>query len=144
MKADAQIEPEVVEVMKRYNEAYAERDVDGVVALFAPDPDVVIIGTGEEGKRIGLNEIKAQLERDFTQSQAASIEFIWYSVSSEDSVAWIAADCIAHVNMAGGKEITLPVRSTAVLEQRAGRWLIVQSHASIPSVGQSEGESFPK
>jgi len=36
MKADAQTEAEGMAVMNQYNEAYAKRDVDGVVALFVP------------------------------------------------------------------------------------------------------------
>lgn len=143
MKSDAKTEAEVMAVINRYNEAYAKRDVDGVLALFAPDPDVVIIGTGQDEKRIGLAEMRAQLERDFAQSEAISIKVGWHSVSRAGSVAWVAADCIARVKMPGGRGMSLSARATFVLEQRAGRWLIVQSHASVPAAGQSKGQSFP-
>lgn len=143
MKANAKTEAEVMAVMNQYNEAYARRDVDGILALFAPDPDVVIIGTGQDEKRMGLAEIRAQLERDFAQSEAASIEFGWHSVSRAGSVAWVAADCVAQVKMQDGQEMSLQARATFVLEQRAGKWLIVQSHGSLPTAGQGEGQSFP-
>lgn len=143
MKADAKTEAEVMAVMDQYNEAYAKRDVNGVLALFAPDPDVVNIGTGEDEKRIGLAEMRTQLQRDFAQSEAASIKFRWYSVSRAESAAWVAADCVARVKIAEGQEVTLIGRSTAVLEHREGRWLIVQSHASFPAAGQGGGQSFP-
>ena len=142
MKADAKIEAEVMAVMKQYNEAYAKRDMDAVLALFAPDPDVVIIGTGEDEKRVGLAELRTQLERDFAQSEAASIEFSWHSVSQAGSVAWVAADCVVRAEVSG-QEISLLARVTFVLEQREGRWLIVQSHASLPAGEQGEGQSFP-
>ena len=142
MKADAKAEAEVMAVMKQYNEAYAKRDMDAVLALFAPDPDVVIIGTGEDEKRVGLAELRTQLERDFAQSEAASIEFSWHSVSQAGSVAWVAADCVVRAEVSG-QEISLLARVTFVLEQREGRWLIVQSHASLPAGEQSEGQSFP-
>lgn len=143
MKADTQTEAEVMGVLKQYNEAYAKRDLEGILGLFAPDPDVVVIGTGLDEKRIGLAEIKTQFQRDFTQSQEASIEFDWYSVSMEGSVAWVAADCVAHVKTTDGQEVELSARSTAVLEKREGKWLIVQMHASVPAAEQNEGQSFP-
>ncbi len=34
--------PEVA-VASQYNEVYTKRDLDGVLALFAPDPDAVVI-----------------------------------------------------------------------------------------------------
>ena len=143
MKANAKTEAEVMAVMNQYNEAYARRDVDGVLALFAPDPDVVTIGTGQDEKCVGLAEIRAQLERDFAQSEAVSIEFSWHSVSRAGSVAWVAADCVAQVKMTDGREMSLQIRATFVLKQRAGKWLIVQSHGSLPAARQGEGQSFP-
>ncbi|MFC1904453.1 nuclear transport factor 2 family protein [Chloroflexota bacterium] len=143
MKADAKTEAEVMAVMNRYNEAYAKQDVDGIMALFAPDPDMVVIGTGEDEKRIGPAELRTQLERDFAQSEAISIEFIWHSVSRADSVALVAADCVAQAKMTDGQEMSLPLRATFVLEQREGRWLIIHAHASQAAAGQSEGQSFP-
>ena len=143
MKASAQIEAEVMAVMNQYNAAYVRRDIAGLLALFATDADIVNIGTGKDEKRIGLEELRVQFERDFAQSGAVSIEYRWYSVSAAGSVAWVAADCVAQVQIPGVSEMTLPMRSTTVLEKRDGRWLIVQSHASLPAAEQSEGQSFP-
>ena len=39
--------PEVA-VVSLYNEVYTKRDLAGVLALFAPDPDVVVINQCEE------------------------------------------------------------------------------------------------
>jgi len=142
MKADAKTEAAVMNVMNQLTEAYAKRDLDAVLALFAPDPDVVFIGTGGDEKRIGLTEIKAQFERDFAQSEALSMELGWSSVSAAGSVAWVAADAITHAKVKG-QEISFPGRFTAVLEQRSGRWLLLQVHFSMPVREQAESESFP-
>ena len=144
MKSDARTEAGVMAVMNQYNESYAKRDVEGVLSLFAPDTDIVTIGTGADERRIGRQELKTQLERDFAQSEAASIEFLWHSVSAAGLVAWLAADCIAHVKMTDGQEIKLTARLTAVLEKRQGQWLILQLHTSVPMAGQTDGQSFPK
>jgi ketosteroid isomerase-like protein len=141
MKANDQIHAAVKDVLHRFAENYAKRDIEGLLALFAPDSDVVMYGTGADEKRVGLPEIRSQLERDWSQSDAASITFDWASVSAAGSVAWLAADIAFKANV-GGQELTLAGRLTNVLENRAGKWLIVQGHFSLPAAEQAEGESF--
>ena len=142
MKADAKTQAEVVEVLNRFAEGNAKRDWNTIRPIFASDPDVVLVGTGKDEKRIGLNEIKTQAERDWAQSESAEISFGWTSVSASGNVAWVASDATIRAK-AGGQEIALTGRLTAVLERRGGKWLIVQLHFSLPAGGQAEGESFP-
>lgn len=143
MKADPKTETAVVSVMNQFIEAFNTQNINSWLALFATDPDVVFIGTGGDEKCIGLAEIKAELERAFTQSERSLIQIGWYSISAADSIAWAAADADIQATVSG-QEISFPVRLTTVLEQRDGRWLIVQSHASVPAAGQKRGESWPK
>ena len=143
MKADAKTEAAVMSIMNRLFEAYMSRDMDSALSCHTPDPDLVAIGTGVDEKSLGLDEVRTHLERDLAQSEAISIELGWTSVSAAGSVAWVAGDGIIHVKVSG-QEISFPGRFTAVLEQRQGRWLIVQRHFSVPNPEQAEGESFPK
>ena len=39
---------------------HTQREIDRMLACFAPDPDVVLYGTGADEKRVGLGEIEAQ------------------------------------------------------------------------------------
>ncbi len=142
MKANTKTEAEVMAVLNQLIEAYKKQDLDGALALYTPDPDVVTIGTGVDEKRIGLAERKAQLERDFTQVKEISVQLGWYSVSAAGSVAWVASDVVARGKV-GGQETSTSMRATFVLEQRGGRWLIVHSHNSLPAAEQKEGESWP-
>ena len=142
MKADAATEAAVTTVLNKLAEGYAKRDLAGILSLLAPDRDAVMFGTGADEKRIGLAEIKAQAERDWSQSEATSLTYGWTSVSAAGSVAWVAADLTFDVK-AGGEELSFPGRVTMVLEQRGEKWLIVQSHFSLPAPSQEEGESFP-
>ena len=142
MKADARTEAAVMSTMERLIEGYERRDMDILLSCYAPDPDLVCIGTGVDEKRIGLNEVRVGLERDLAQSETLSVELGWSSVSAAGSVAWVAADGIVHAN-AGGQEVSFPGRFTAVLEQRKGRWFIMQRHFSVPAREQAEGESLP-
>jgi len=142
MKADARTEAAVMSTLRKLIEGYESRDMDSVLSCHAPDPDLVAIGTGVDEKSLGLNEVRAHLERDLAQSEAISIELGWSRVSAAGSVAWVAGDAIIHARVKG-KEISLPVRFTAVLEQRNDRWLLMHFHDSMPSGEQGEGESWP-
>jgi uncharacterized protein (TIGR02246 family) len=142
MKADTETEAAVMAVMHKLFEAFEKRDLNGGLALFAPDPDVVFIGTGGDEKCIGLAEIRAEFERAFTQSEQASIQLGWHLVSSAGSVAWVAADAVIRAKVSG-QETSFPVRFTTVMEKRGDKWLVVQSHDSMPAAGQKEGESWP-
>ena len=142
MKADKKTESEVMTALIKGHEAYARRDIDGLLAAFAPDADVVMIGTGVDEKRVGLAEIRAQAERDWAQTEASSIEFGWHSVSLAGSVACVATEATFNVK-AGGQEMSVPARVTATLEKRGEKWLVLQSHYSLPWAEQAEGDSFP-
>jgi uncharacterized protein (TIGR02246 family) len=142
VKADPKTEAAVMTVINEFAEAFAKRDLDACLAFFAPDPDVVFIGTGGDEKRIGLAEIKALFERDFAQFEDASLTIGWHSVSAAGSVAWGIADLTLCAS-ADRREISLQARSTVVLERRGDRWFIVQLHTSLPAAGQKEGEAFP-
>jgi ketosteroid isomerase-like protein len=142
MKADEKTEAEVMAVIHQVKEAFNNRDLSRIPVLFAPDPDVVFYGTGADEKGIGLVGVKADWERAFAQSDASSLELEWSSVSAAGSVAWGAFDGFARATVKG-QEISFPIRFTSVLEKRNGQWLVVQSHASTPSAGQKEGESWP-
>ena len=115
--------------------------MDAVLAFFAPDPDVIVIGTGGDEKGVGLVEIRNILGRAFTQFEEASFGFGWHSVSATDSVAMLAADVTLYVKT-GDRQITEQIRLTVVLEQRGDRWLIMQWHDSLPAAGQKEGQAF--
>jgi uncharacterized protein (TIGR02246 family) len=142
MKADARTEAEVMSVLDKMREGYAKRDLSGLLALFATDADLVAIGSGADEKRVGPDQLKVQLERDFAQSESFSMDFDRVSISAAGSVAWLAADCVLNAKVSG-QEMRLDGRLTAVLEKRGDRWLIMQEHLSMPSGEQVEGQSFP-
>jgi uncharacterized protein (TIGR02246 family) len=142
MKADAKTEAEVKAVLTSLTDSYQKRDMEGLMACFAPDSDAVFYGTGADEKRIGPAEIRIQARRDWDQTEAISMAFDWISVSAAGPVAWAAADGAFKIR-AGGQAFTMPARATFVLEKRDGKWLIVLGHYSAPAAGQEEGQSIP-
>ena len=142
MKADAKTEAEVKAVLTRLTESYEKQDLEGLMACFAPDPDIVMYGTGADEKRIGPAGIRIQAQRDWKQAESISMAFDWMSISAAGPVAWAATDGAFKIR-AGGQEFAMPARGSFVLEKRDGGWLIVHGHFSAPAAGQQEGESFP-
>jgi len=141
MRADPKIEAAVVNIVKQGLEAFTKRDLDAVLAFFAPDPDVIVVGTGGDEKCVGLAEIRNIFERSFAQFEEASFKFGWHSVSAAGSVAMLAADVTLYVKTSD-RQITEQIRLTVVLEQRGDRLLIIQWHDSLPAGGQKEGQAF--
>lgn len=142
MKANAKTEAEVLGVLNEWLQYYQQRDIDGLMALVAPDDDLFLFGTGIDEKRIGPEEFRYQAERDWSQTEALSFDFTSHHISASGPVAWVASEGLGR-GQAGGQEIQFPLRMTAVLEQRDGQWLLVQSHVSLPAAAQEEGDSVP-
>lgn len=140
MKADAKTEAAVMATLNKSFEAYAKRDIDGILALLVPEPDVVAIGTGADEKCIGLDETRKAYERDFAQIEVTSWQLGPHLISVAGSVAWVTADVSVNAKVEG-REMSFPMRYTAVLVQHDDRWLFAQQHTSLPAAVQSEGES---
>ncbi len=143
MKADGKTQSEVTAALVGLFEAYNKRDLKGMLAFAAPDADVLVIGSGQDERSIGAGDFGKSSQRDWGQSEAASVNFKDPAVSMAGSVSWLAADAKFQFTM-GGKESILPGRLTAVLEKRNGKWLLMQMHFSVASRDQEQGQSWPK
>ena len=142
MKADKKTETEVLATLRRFAETYTRRDMEGTLKLLAADPDLLIIGTGVDEKIAGIEQARAQIQRDYEQAGDLSIELGPVAVSAAGPVAWAFADSTWRVKL-GEQEVQYRWRWTIVLEKRQGKWLILQSHLSAPAATQPAGQSFP-
>jgi uncharacterized protein (TIGR02246 family) len=124
VRADAHTETALLEILERFCSGFAARDADGVIQLFAPDADVVMV-TSEESLLRGLGEVRAFLRR-YTQG---TIRYSWTwdnrDVSAAGAVGWLLAE---GTETAAGeeREERHPYRMSMVCEKRDGRWLLVQ------------------
>lgn len=136
MKANSATEKAIKAVLEKFVESYAKQDLKTALSLIAPDDDVIMYGTSADEKRIGLKEIKAQFERDWSQIEDPALEYNWTSISAAGNVAWVAIDAVlkARVN---GQDLSFPSRITKVLEKRGVQWLIVHAHFSFPDGSQT-------
>jgi uncharacterized protein (TIGR02246 family) len=130
VRADAQTEAALLEILERFCSRFAARDAGGVMQLFAPDADVVMV-TSEESLLRGPDEIEAFLHRYVRGTTRYSWTWDRRGVSAARSVGWLLAEGTETV-AAEGREEKHPYRMSVVCEKRDGRWLLVQIHGSSP------------
>lgn len=143
MKADPKTQAEVAQAFKGMFEAYKKRDLNAALSFWAPDPDLVVIGSGGDEKGVGLAQLAESLKRDGSQGEVLKIGVKDFLVSKSGVVAWFSADITFHVRVPE-REFDLTGRLTGVMEYRNGKWLWVQMHFSMPSQEQEPGKSWPK
>ena len=131
MQATPQTGAEIQSVLDQFSAGYGKKDIDALLSLFDADPNVLVIGTGEDEKRTGQEEIRIQFERDFCQSEKLTVEFENVAISEKDAVCWVAGDTNVYLT-AEGRAMHVYLRFTAVLTRKNGKWLFVQTHFSVP------------
>ena len=141
MNADAETQNQVTKTLQAFTDAYAGRDLDRFLACFSSTREVVIYGTGPDEKRVGLDQIRTQVARDWSQSESASFTLHWTAISRSGVVAWVAADGAIRFRV-NNQDGSIPARMTFVLENHDGAWLIVQAHFSTPASDQKPDQSF--
>jgi ketosteroid isomerase-like protein len=98
-----------------------------------------VYGTGADEKCLGSLEIRAHLERDWTQSLSASFTLIDPHITTSDSFAWVASDCRFEFRTTEG-DGSISGRVSFFLKRTDGGWRICHAHFSAPTpteVGQS-------
>lgn len=143
MKADSKTQSEVTSTLKQMFDAYQKRDLTDMLAVVAPDKDVLVIGSGADERSLGPEEFGKSAKRDWAQSEASSINLRDTKVAMAGGVAWFAADVTFQFTIER-KRSELPGRLTGVMEKREGKWLLMQMHFSIPSSQQQQGQSWPQ
>jgi class 3 adenylate cyclase/ketosteroid isomerase-like protein len=143
VKADAQTEAAVLDVVAKFEKYYNALDADALNTLYLRDTDFVFIGSGEhEIWAGGYGADPPGFRRDFENIQALVMERRWQSeVSAAGTVAWMALQWFVRWTIAGS-ESQGTMRRSFVFEQRDGSWMIAHSHGSFPAV-QPGGVAWP-
>ena len=140
MRAARQTAADIHSVLDNFREGYGTKNIETLLELFDPAPEVLVIGTGVDEKRTGLEEIRIQFEQDFSQSEFLTVEFKNVAISQIESVGWIAGDAHVHFT-AQERALHVFLRFTGVLTNRSGKWLFVQIHFSLPFSSSHEEDS---
>ncbi|MBA3401267.1 MAG: nuclear transport factor 2 family protein [Actinobacteria bacterium] len=133
MRADAQTEAALLEILEMFCSGFAAGDAKGVMQLFVPDADVVMV-TSEEALLRGPDEVGAFLRRYVQGTTRYSWTWDCCDVSAAGAVGWLLAEG-TELAAAEGREEKHPYRMSVVCEKRKSRWFLVQIHGSSPHVG---------
>jgi uncharacterized protein (TIGR02246 family) len=143
MKAPPRIQQQVVKALDDWATAYGRKDAEAYAAAFSDDDDVLLFGTGSDEVVVGRREIAELLRRDFDQADQLRVTLGEVRVSAAGDVAWAATHDAVVGARVGGQDQSFPLRITAVLQRRNGRWAIQHAHISAPLAGQEPGQPFP-
>src|SRR5215216_1936352 len=109
---------------------FAGQDADGVMQLFAPEADIVMV-TSEESLLRGPDEVKTFLHRYAQGTTRYSWAWDRFDVAAAGAVGWVLAEG-TETAAAEKREEKHPYRMSMVCVKRDGRWLLVRSMARLP------------
>ncbi len=123
---------QVVKVIKGVFQAQMNRDMEKCLSFFQDAEDLLVLGTDMNEVRVGKNELRIQIEQDFSDTTKIEtvIDKAWTRISGD--VAWITALLTKHTEYTNGKSIDKPQRLTAILVRNNEKWLISHWHKSDP------------
>lgn len=121
-------------------DGYKNRDLSTLQSLFTNK--INMWGTGPDEHRVGLEQVKVQLKRDFSQSEKSEIEVVAFVPTPIDAL-WAAALCNGKITINGKTHCFENLRGTIIIEKEDGIWKISHMHASFPDYRNAENSSFP-
>ncbi len=122
-------ETAILATLEAYANAYNTHDIDAIMALWADDPDVLLIGTGPDEKRIGTAEVRRQFAHNFARAKTLLFAFTNAMVSIHENSAIVVANADART-LVDDQIIQFSLRMTIILKYSQNRWWWVHRHAA--------------
>jgi len=129
---NARIKKEIERLMNAFNTSYQKKDAEGIMALYARDPDIVMLGAGKGEHFIGSTAIQEAYQREFSEfTEITSFEQKILSLHISGGMATLAAER-SLAGFKGGEDVSIAGGFSAVLKEDNGSWIFVQTHFSLP------------
>lgn len=126
---------EVALVLEKYVIANEDQKIELAEEIWADDEGIVAFGTGSDEKLVGWKAIRKTIQKQFDTftDTYISVSDQKININNTGNTAWFSE--IVNYNFIRD---SIPmsyegIRYTGVLEKRDGKWVIVQSHMSIPA-----------
>jgi ketosteroid isomerase-like protein len=118
---------------QRFAEAFRKEDLEGVMATYWNDPDVVMLPAGAMSAK-GYDAIKASYKAFFdgTNVKAFQLKDQNYAVHGDVVIGWGFFSLTTVPSI--GPEVKLDGRYTEVIAKRKGKWVYILDHPSVPMV----------
>lgn len=124
-------EPTVAALIEKHDEAMNQKNLDAVMALYAPGDRTVMIGTGPGERWVGKEEIRSAYVEFFKDYDKGSLtrKCDWRSGEAQKDVAWGAAMCTMTDALKDRKRV-YDLNVSAVAANQGGQWLFKALHFS--------------
>ena len=132
----------VLDTLEEYANAYCDKHIERLMAVFDDGDDISLIGTGADEFCSGRSEIEAVFLRNFAEATATKFQWHQKHVTVSGGCAVVAITLTIHLETDDGP-LSVPVRWTVALIKRSGRWRWLHRHASSAATTQEEGTAYP-
>ena len=127
-------EAAVREVYDRWAKAFEAKDVNAIMALYAPGDEVVAYDIVPPLQYKGKEAYRKDYEEFLSQYQGPiKVEYRDMRVVAGNHVAFVNALERLTGTLTTGQKVDMWVRATSGLRKIDGKWLIVHDHISVPA-----------
>lgn len=119
-------------VIDQWSTAFSARDINGVMAVYAPD--VIAYDIVPPLQYVGKDAYRKDYEEFFAQFKGPiNLELRDLHISASGDLG--TAICLERLSgtMANGQQSTMWVRATSIFRKEGGKWLDVHDHISVPA-----------
>jgi ketosteroid isomerase-like protein len=142
-EVDVQAETSAIRtVLEKYVIARENEDISIIEEIWAPDEDIMLIGTDSDEFYVGWEAIKKAIQGQFGSFENTLISVTDQKIQLDKTgnAAWFS-EVLNYNFIYNGEAISFEgIRFTGVLEKRDLKWLLVQGHLSIPVEVELEEE----
>ena len=122
---------QIVALLQAHDNALNQHDLDGVMSVFAPTENVVVLGTGPGERWTGKDAIRGaytEIFKDFDKGTSTR-DCYWKTGDIEGNTAWLASMC-KFADSKDGKKREYELNVSGVLRKIGGKWYFQSLHLS--------------
>lgn len=122
---------QIVALLQKHDDALNQHDLDGIMSVFAPTTNIVVLGTGPGERWSGKDEIRGaytEIIKDFDKGTATH-DCYWKTGEIVGETAWIASMC-KFADSKDGKKREYELNVSGVLRRIGGKWYFQSVHFS--------------
>jgi ketosteroid isomerase-like protein len=129
---------EIKALLERHNQALNAHDLKGIMENYAPDPNIVLMGTGPGESYVGEEAIGGAYNQFFSRFEAKTLTFSADVAASgvRGNTAWFAAN-VKIDGIANNEKRERVFNMSGTLTKMKGKWRIVSLHFSRLGVDQA-------
>jgi len=126
-------------VCDQFVQALETENMEMITKTHAHDDDMVMFGTDAAERWVGWESFRDAVQNQFDAFESVDISVKDQVIKVHESgrTAWFSEIVDFNFKVQGQPVSVNGVRVTGIMDKRDGNWVIIQSHTSVPVVGQA-------